>query len=50
MIKKENRRITSIIPKKVYEKLEKEAEYEDRSISKMVAKIIKDYYKIKDYE
>ncbi|MBN1042346.1 UNVERIFIED_ORG: hypothetical protein B2H98_05130 [Clostridium botulinum] len=47
MIKNENTRITSVIPKKVYEKLAKEAEYEDRSISKMVAKILKDHYKIK---
>ncbi len=50
MIKKENTTVTAVIPKKVYEMLEKEAEYEDRSISGMVRKIIKDHYGIKDNE
>jgi hypothetical protein len=50
MIKKENTMIASVIPKKVYEMLVKEAEYEDRSISNMVCKIIKDHYKVKDEE
>lgn len=50
MIKKENTMVTSVIPKKIYEMLAKEAEYEDRSISNMICKIIKDHYKIKDKE
>jgi hypothetical protein len=50
MIRKENTTVTSVIPKKVYELLAKEAEYEDRSISNMVCKIIKDHYRIKDNE
>lgn len=48
MIKKDNKRVLSVLPKKVYDKLVKEAEYEERSISKMIAKIIKDHYRIKD--
>lgn len=48
VIKKENIRIASIIPRKVYKKLMEEAEYEDRSISNMVCKILKERYKIRD--
>jgi hypothetical protein len=48
MIKDENKRVITTIPKEIYKKLVKEAEYEDRTISKMVAKIIKEHYKIKD--
>jgi len=48
MIKDENTRITVTIPKKIHEKLEREADYEDRSVSNLVLKIIKEYYKIKD--
>lgn len=50
MIKKENTRITSVIPKEVYKELVAEAEYEDRSISNMVAKILKERYNIKTEE
>lgn len=50
MIKKENTTVTSVIPKKVYKLLAKEADYEDRSISNMICKIIKDHYKINDNE
>ncbi|AND83526.1 hypothetical protein CTDIVETGP_1410 [Clostridium tyrobutyricum DIVETGP] len=50
MIKKENIMIASIIPKKVYAMLVKEAEYEDRSVSGMIRKIIKDHYNIRDDE
>lgn len=48
MIKKENIKISSIIPRVVYKKLVEEAEYEDRSISNMVCKILKERYKIRD--
>lgn len=48
MIKKENIRIASIIPRKVYKKLVEEAEYEDRSLSNMVCKILKERYNYKD--
>ena len=48
MIKKENIKISSIIPRKVYKKLIEEAAYEDRSISNMVCKILKERYKIRD--
>lgn len=48
MISKKNTKVTTIIPKEVYKKLAQDAEYEDRSISNMIAKIIKNHYKIKD--
>lgn len=48
MISKKNTKVTTIIPKKVYEKLVEEAAYEDRTVSNMIAKILKDHYKIKD--
>ena len=50
MIKKENTMVTSVIPKKVYKLLAEEASYEDRSISNMICKILKERYKIKDRE
>lgn len=46
MIKKDNIRISVVMPRKVYERLVKEAEYEDRSISSMAAKILKLYLKV----
>jgi hypothetical protein len=48
MISKKNTKVTTIIPKKVYAKLVEEAEFEDRSVSSMIAKILKEHYKIKD--
>lgn len=48
MIKNDNTRISVTVSKKLYEKLLKEAEYEDRSVSNLVLKIIKEHYKIKD--
>lgn len=50
MIKKENIKISSIIPRTVYKKLVKEARYEDRSVSNMVCKILKERYKIRDLD
>ncbi|WP_461206945.1 ribbon-helix-helix domain-containing protein [Clostridium sp. DL1XJH146] len=46
MIKDENTRITITIPKKLHRKLKKDAAYEDRSVSNMVSKILKEYYKM----
>ena len=40
-----NKRIQVTIPKKIFNQLKFDAEYEGRSISNLVAKIIKDYYK-----
>jgi hypothetical protein len=48
MIKDNTKRIVSYVSKDVYDKLNKEAKYEDRTISKMVEKILKDHYGIKD--
>lgn len=47
LIKDENIRITITIPKKLHKKLLKESEYEDRSISNLVCRILKKYYKFK---
>jgi len=47
MIKDDTQRIVSYVSKTVYDKLVKEAKYEDRTISKMIEKILKDHYKIK---
>lgn len=50
VIKKENTRINVVIPKKIHKMLMKEADYEDRSVSNLVLKIIKEHYKIKEDE
>lgn len=47
MINDENTRITFTLPKKTLEKLQDEAEYEGRSVSNLVLKIINEHYKIK---
>ncbi|MCD3202842.1 ribbon-helix-helix domain-containing protein [Clostridium botulinum] len=44
MIKNDNKKFSVILPKKIYELLIKEAEYEDRSVSNMAAQIIKKHY------
>ena len=44
-VSKDNKRIQVTIPKKIFNQLKFDAEYEGRSISNLVAKIIKDYYK-----
>jgi len=48
MIKKENKRIVSYVSENIYDNLAKEAKHEDRTISSMIVKILKDHYKIKD--
>jgi hypothetical protein len=48
MIKEDTKRVVSYVSKDIYKELLKEAKYEDRTISKMVEKILKDHYKIKD--
>lgn len=50
MISNKNTKVTTIIPKEVYKKLAEEAAYEDRSVSNMIAKILKDHYNMKDEE
>lgn len=47
MIKDENTRITAVIPKTLHKKLLDEAGYEDRSVSNLVCKILKEHYKMK---
>lgn len=48
VIKNENTRITVTVPKNLYKMLKEDAEYEDRSISNLALKILKDYYKLKN--
>jgi heat shock protein HspQ len=50
MIKDDTKRVVSYVSKDIYNKLKKESKYEDRTISKMIEKILKDHYKIKDEE
>lgn len=50
MIKNENTRISAIVSKDVRKKLIEQASYEDRTVSNLVFKILKEYYKIKDEE
>jgi hypothetical protein len=50
MISNKNTKVTTVIPKEVYKKLIEEASYEDRSVSNMIAKILKDRYNVKDDE
>jgi len=48
MIKYDTKRVVSYVSQTVYDRLTKEADYEDRTISNMIAKILKEHYKIKD--
>ncbi|MGG7200789.1 hypothetical protein [Clostridium butyricum] len=48
MIKDENIRITITISKEIHNKIKEEADFEDRSISNMVYKILKDHYNLKE--
>lgn len=48
MIKKENTRITVTVPKNIHKMLIEESEYECRSVSNLVLKIIKEHYNIKN--
>lgn len=48
MIKDENTRISAVVSKDVQSKLIEQACYEDRTVSNLVFKILKEYYKIKD--
>lgn len=47
MIKDDTKRVVSYVSKEIYEKLNNEAKYEDRTISKMIEKILKDHYNLK---
>ncbi|MCD3195748.1 ribbon-helix-helix protein, CopG family [Clostridium botulinum C] len=44
MIKKENARVSVTISKKLLEKIKYTAEYEDRSVSYIISKILEKYY------
>lgn len=48
MVNGENTRISVTTPKAIYKLLQKEADYDDRSISNLVLKIIKEHYGIKN--
>lgn len=48
MISKKNIKVSTIIPKEVYKKISEEAAYEDRTVSNMIAKILKSHYDIKE--
>jgi len=50
MLKEGNTRLTIVITKEIRDKLIKEAEFEDRSVSNLVSKILKEHYKIKTDE
>jgi hypothetical protein len=50
LVKEGNKRISVTVSENIYIELAEEASYEDRSISNMVLKIIKDHYKIQDDE
>lgn len=45
MIRDENTRVTIIMPKKLYKLIKNDAEYEDRSMSNLIVKILKHHYK-----
>ena len=50
MISKKNVKVTTIIPKEIYKKLTEDAAYDDRTVSNMIAKILKEHYKFKENE
>lgn len=46
VIKNDNIRITITIPKKLYDLIKSDAEYEDRTMSNFIARILKKHYKM----
>lgn len=50
MIKDDNIRITITIPKTLHRLLKKDANYEDRSVSNLTARILKKYYNLDSEE
>jgi len=48
MIKSDKVKVTAVISKAIMRKLKKQANYEDRSVSNMVNKILREYYGIKN--
>jgi uncharacterized protein (DUF1778 family) len=48
LIKKENIRVTITIPRELHKLIKDDAEYEDRSVSNYILRILKDRYKIKN--
>lgn len=47
LIKDDNKRITITLPKDLYELIKEGAEYEDKSMSYVILRILKRHYKIK---
>lgn len=47
MIKDDNIRITITLPKKLHKLIQGDAEYEDRSMSNVIVRILKKHYKFK---
>lgn len=47
LIREDNIRITITMPKKLYKLIQDEAGYEDRSMSNVIVRILKKYYKFK---
>ncbi len=50
MIKDDKKRISVTVPKELHKKLLEDAEYDGRSISNYVLKILKEYYNIQSEE
>ena len=46
MVNEDNIRITITIPKTLHELLKDDADYEDRSISNLASRILKQYYNL----
>lgn len=47
LIKDDKIRLTISLPEPVYKAVQQDAEYEDRSMSNVIVRILKKYYKIK---
>lgn len=47
LIKEDNIRLTITMPKKLYDIIQEDAEYEDRSMSNIIIRILKKHYKFK---
>ena len=44
LIKENNRKITIVVPKELHEIIKADADYEDRSMSKTILRILKKHY------
>lgn len=50
LVSEDNVRISVTVPKELHNLLLKDADYEDRSVSNLVLKIIKEHYRLKTDE